>query len=59
MKAIVLLLAAVLCCVSAHAAVPHEINYQGYLTTPGGAPITASVTMVFKLYTAPMGGAAF
>lgn len=40
MKAIVLFLVAALCCGSIHAAVPHQINYQGYLTSPGGAPGT-------------------
>ena len=54
----VLMLAAALCCGSVHAAVPHQINYQGYLTSPGGAPVNASVTMVLNLYIHPTGGAA-
>ena len=58
MRAIVLLLAAALCCGGAQAAVPHEINYQGYLTTPGGAPVNATVQMVFSLYAAATGGTA-
>ena len=58
MRAIILLLAAALCCGSAHAAVPHEINYQGYLTDPGGAPVNATVQMVFSLYDTATGGTA-
>ncbi|HQR12506.1 MAG TPA: tail fiber domain-containing protein [Casimicrobiaceae bacterium] len=40
------------------AQVPDKLNYQGRLTDPGGAPLTTSVPMVFKLYTVPSGGAA-
>ncbi|MBK7471649.1 MAG: hypothetical protein IPI73_14575 [Betaproteobacteria bacterium] len=58
MRAIILLLAAALCCGSARAAVPHEINYQGYLTDPGGAPVNATVQMVFSLYDTATGGTA-
>ena len=43
MRAIVLLLTAALCCGSASALVPHEINYQGYLTNPGGTPLNTTV----------------
>jgi hypothetical protein len=43
---------------AAVAQVPDKINYQGRLTDPGGTPITASVPMVFKLYTVSSGGAA-
>ena len=57
MKAIILLLAAALCCGSGHAAVPHQINYQGYLTTAGGAPVNASVTMTLNLYNVATAGA--
>jgi len=53
MKAIVMLLAAALCCGSVRAAVPHEINYQGYLTSPGGAPVNTTVSIVFSLYDDP------
>lgn len=58
MRAIVLLLAAVLCCGSVHAAVPHQINYQGYLTNPGGTPVNATVQMVLNLYSVGAGGVA-
>src|SRR5438128_1074077 len=58
MRAIILLLAAVLYCGSVHAAVPHQINYQGYLTAPGGAPVNGTVSMVLKVYNASTGGAA-
>ncbi|MBK8741947.1 MAG: hypothetical protein IPM02_21645, partial [Betaproteobacteria bacterium] len=40
----------------AHAQVPHMLNYQGFLTDPGGTPVTASVPMVFKLYKDAAGG---
>ncbi|MBK7473631.1 MAG: hypothetical protein IPI73_26340 [Betaproteobacteria bacterium] len=58
MRAIILLLSAALCCGSVQALVPHQINYQGYLTNPGGTPVNASVTMVLNLYNVPTGGAA-
>ena len=57
MRAIVVLLAAALCCGSANALVPHEINYQGYLTNPGGSPVNANVTMTLNLYNVATGGA--
>ena len=53
MRANVLLLAAALCCGSVHAAVPHESNYQGYLTSPGGVPVNTTVSIVFSLYDDP------
>ena len=37
---------------------PHKLNYQGFLTNPGGTPINASLSMAFKLYTVPTGGVA-
>ncbi|MBK9609132.1 MAG: hypothetical protein IPO58_22930 [Betaproteobacteria bacterium] len=58
MRAIVLMLAAALCCGSVHAAVPRQINYQGYLTSPGGAPVNATVQMVLKLYDVAAAGTA-
>ena len=58
MRAIILLLAAALYCGSVHAAVPHQINYQGYLTAAGGAPVNATVSMVLNLYNVSTGGAA-
>jgi hypothetical protein len=42
--------------VAAQAAVPQRINYQGHLTNAASQPVTATVTMVFRLYTAPSGG---
>jgi trimeric autotransporter adhesin len=45
-------------CGFASAQVPDLLNYQGRLTDPGGNPVTASVPMVFKLYTVASGGAA-
>ena len=40
------------------AAIPEEINYQGYLTDFDGVPIEGTVTMVFSLYDVSTGGAA-
>ena len=57
MRATVLLLAAVLWCSSIFAAVPHQINYQGYLTATGGTPVNATVAMVLNLYNVDTGGA--
>lgn len=58
MRVIVLLLASALCCGRAHSAVPHQINYQGYLTATGGTPVNATVPMVFNLYNNATGGGA-
>ena len=58
MRTIILLLSAALCCANAHAQVPHQINYQGYLTTATGAPVSAPVSMVLKLYNVSTGGTA-
>ena len=57
MRAIGLLLAAALCCGSVHAAVPHQINYQGYLTATGGTPFNGAVSMALNLYDVATGGA--
>ena len=57
MRAIIVLLAAGLWCGVVHAQVPRAVNYQGYLTDAGGAPINTTVPMVFKLYTVASGGA--
>jgi hypothetical protein len=35
---------------AAQAAVPPRFSYQGFLTSPAGAPITASLPMQFRLY---------
>ncbi len=40
------------------AAPPQTINYQGYLTNPGGTPISAVVNMTFSLFSVQSGGAA-
>ena len=34
------------------AAVPQQINYQGYLTNTGGSPLDTTVAMTFSLYNA-------
>jgi hypothetical protein len=36
---------------SAFAAVPQQINYQGYLASSDGTPLDTTVDMTFKLYT--------
>ena len=49
---------AALFCSAVPAQVPREINYQGYLTTPNGTPVTATLPIVFRLYAADSGGMA-
>lgn len=41
---------------AAHAAIPDLINFQGRLTTTAGAPVTTTVPVVFRLFTASTGG---
>lgn len=48
----------VLCCATTQAAVPQTINYQGYLTSPSGAPVNTTLQMVFSLYPAATGSTA-
>jgi hypothetical protein len=45
-------------CFDVGAQVPDQINYQGLLTDSGGHPISATVSMTFKLYNVSSGGAA-
>lgn len=48
-----------LCTPSVHAQVPRTINYQGYLTTPTGAPVNSpGLQMVFNLYNVAASGSA-
>ncbi|MBL8522903.1 MAG: tail fiber domain-containing protein [Betaproteobacteria bacterium] len=42
----------------AHAAAPQTINYQGYLTSPAGAPVNTTVSMTFRLYNVASGSSA-
>jgi hypothetical protein len=42
----------------ASAAIPQTINYQGFLTDSGDAPVNATVSMTFGIYDAPTGGSA-
>ena len=51
-----LVLIGVLAAGDALAAAPRTINHQGNLAGAGGAPVTATVTMVFSLYGAASGG---
>jgi len=41
---------------SANGAIPHQINYQGYLTNAAGVPVNGAVQMVFRIYDAESGG---
>jgi hypothetical protein len=45
-----------MCAGSMLAAVPQQINYQGYLTDTGGSPLDTTVAMTFKLYTDSLAG---
>jgi hypothetical protein len=40
------------------AAIPQTLNFQGYLTNPGGTPITGTVAMVISIYAQESGGTA-
>ena len=42
----------------AFAAVPAQINYQGYLTAPDGTALDTAVAVTFSLYADPAGGSA-
>jgi hypothetical protein len=42
--------------ISAWAAVPQQINYQGYLTDTGGNALDTTVAMTFKLYNDSLAG---
>src|SRR3990172_3435342 len=39
-----------------YAAVPQTINFQGYLTNPGGVPVNTTVDITFKVYDVLSGG---
>src|SRR6476620_4069701 len=43
---------------TATGAVPQTINYQGFLTSPGGQPINATVSLTLRLYAAAENGVA-
>ena len=43
-------------CGLVQAQVPQLLNYQGFLTTPGGTPINSSVVLTINLYDASSGG---
>jgi microcystin-dependent protein len=40
----------------AYTAIPQKINYQGYLTSSAGVPVTGTEQMVFSLYDVASGG---
>ena len=47
----ILAIVAVFCCGIADAQVPRKLNYQGFLTSPSGAPINSvALPLLFKLY---------
>ena len=45
-------------CVSAEAAPPQTLGYQGHLADTGGQPITADLSITFRLFDVQSGGAA-
>ena len=51
-----LAIAAVLGCSFAAAQVPRTLNYQGYLTTPTGAPVNTPQSLTARIYDATSGG---
>lgn len=54
-KTIVVLFLLISCSYS-HAAVPHLINYQGRLTDSGGAPLSGTYNITFRIYDAETAG---
>ena len=42
----------------ANAEIPHQIDYQGYLTEAGGKPINGSVQVTFSIWDTAVGGVA-
>ena len=42
--------------VAADGSVPHQMNYQGYVTDAGGNPITGTLEMTFSIWDAETGG---
>lgn len=56
LRAAISLLLLFIVTVSAWAAIPRTISYQGYLTDAGGVPVSSTVSIVFKLYDVPSGG---
>ena len=40
------------------ATAPQTLNYQGFLTSPGGTPVNTQVVMTFRLYNVSSGGTA-
>lgn len=41
---------------SAQAQVPQRMNYQGYLTSQTGQPLTGTFALTFRIYAGPIGG---
>jgi hypothetical protein len=46
-----------ICAASVMAAVPQQINYQGYLTDVSGSALDTTVAMTFRIYADSVGGA--
>ncbi len=53
MKSATMALLALLMSTTLALAVPTQVNYQGYLTNPEGAPLDTTVSMTFLCYTVP------
>ena len=49
---------AIFCCGIAQAQVPRKLNYQGFLTTPSGAPVNTPQTLVARIYDVSSNGTA-
>ena len=45
----ILVIVAVCYCGIAQAQIPRKLNYQGYLTTPTGAPVNTPQTLVVRV----------
>ncbi|NNF67696.1 MAG: hypothetical protein HKM98_09325, partial [Gammaproteobacteria bacterium] len=50
------LLVLTLLCLTAHAAVPGSLSYQGYLTDADGSAVNGSLVVTFSIYTTDLGG---
>lgn len=55
---LLLIVLLILAAASAAAAPPSTLGYQGRLATAGGLPITATLSITFRLYDSPSGGSA-
>ncbi len=52
----ILVIVGFLCCGITQAQIPRKLNYQGYLSTPTGAPANTPQTLIVRIYDAASGG---